>query len=76
MELFKVTEFVEGMVLEIVGFDLVILGGLGLISISIFGHHARRIELVEVLRVIARMVVIDISITITFSREGGLLTSK
>ena len=76
MELFHVSELIHRMVLEIVGFDLVILGRLRLISISIFSHHARRIELVEVLRIIAGMVVIDISITITFSREGGLLACK
>ena len=76
MELLKVSEFVQRMMLEIVRFDLVILGGLGLISISIFGHHARRIVLVEVLGVIAGMIMIDIGIRITFAREGGLLACK
>ena len=74
MELFKVTEFVQRMMLEVVGFDLIIFGGLGLISISIVGNQARRIELVVVLRVVARVVVIHISIRLI--REGGLLAGK
>ena len=74
MELFKVTEFVQRMMLEVVGFDLIIFGGLGLISISIVGNCARRIVWVVVLRVVARMIVINISIRLI--REGGLLAGK
>ena len=74
MELFKVTEFVQRVMLEVVGFDLIIFGGLGLISISIVGNRARRIVRVVVLRVVARMVVINISIRLI--REGGLLAGK
>ena len=74
MELFKVTEFVQRMMLEVVGFDLIIFGGLGLISISIVGNRARRIVRVVVLWVVARMIVINISIRII--REGGLLAGK
>ena len=78
MVLFKVTEFVQRMMLEVVGFDLVILGRLGLILISIMGNYARRIILVEVLRVIAGVVMIHINITFTFgiSRKSGLLACK
>ena len=74
MELFKVTEFVQRMMLEVVGFDLIIFGGLGLISISIVGNCARRIVRVVVLWVVARMIVINISIRLI--REGGLLAGK
>ena len=74
MELFKVTEFVQRVMLEVVGFDLIIFRGLGLISISIVGNRARRIVRIVVLWVVARMVVINISIRII--REGGLLAGK
>ena len=41
VELLEISEFVQGMVLQVVGHDLVLLSGLGLVGEAICGHDAR-----------------------------------